>query len=111
MLVFVVLLGNVVVILFSGVFKWLGEKWLGLSGNGEFVKLGVDVDLLKIDCVDEFVSLSFMGVGLLISCVFFIFGVLFLKFMGILGLILMIVSVVVLKVLKVLLEKMELGVY
>jgi malate:Na+ symporter len=111
MLVPAALLGNVVAILSSGILKWIGEKKPHLNGNGVLVKSGDDAELLKNDHIDEPISISLMGAGLMISCAFFILGSLLSPYTGIPGPILMIVSAALMKVFKVIPARMELGAY
>jgi len=111
MLVPAALLGNVVAIVASGVLKWLGERHPHLSGQGFLVKSGADVELLKSGDHQAELDLQLMGMGLLISCAFFILGAVLAQYTGIPGPILMIVSAALLKVLKLIPEQIELGAY
>lgn len=104
------LIGNVVAILSSGLFHWLGEKRPELSGNGSLVRTGGDRALLE-KAHDRPLDLKLMGTGLLLTCTFFILGALLSPVTGIPGPVLMIVSVAVIKVSRLMPASVELGAY
>ncbi|MDB5359464.1 MAG: 2-hydroxycarboxylate transporter family protein [Rhodospirillales bacterium] len=111
MMVPAALLGNVVAIVASGLLGRLGEKRPHYSGDGILVRSGAGRDLLVGTADDAALDLGLMGAGLLLSCGFFILGVLLAPVTGIPGPILMIVCAAILKVTKLIPARMELGAY
>jgi malate:Na+ symporter len=111
MMVPAALLGNVVAIIASGLLNRLGEKRPDYSGDGTLVRSGADRDLLSGSDVEAPIDFGLMGAGLLLSCGFYILGVLLAPVTGIPGPILMIVGAALLKVSKLIPARMELGAY
>jgi malate:Na+ symporter len=111
MMVPAALLGNVVAIVASGLLARLGERRPELSGNGILVRTGSGRDLLEGSDQESAIDYGLMGAGLLLSCGFYILGVLLAPVTGIPGPILMIIGAALLKVSKLIPHRMELGAY
>lgn len=67
-----VALGNAMAIVFGGLLDRLGKKYPRLSGNGKLMDIGEDDLKEKEDFAP--IKLSDYGVGIAISCSFFVFG-------------------------------------
>ncbi|HEX2928000.1 MAG TPA: 2-hydroxycarboxylate transporter family protein [Ruminiclostridium sp.] len=107
------MLGNITAIISSGIMKKIGEKRPEINGNGLLVKTGEDKRLREEQKknFEKPIEFSLMGAGLIMSCIFFIFGSLASKFIGIPGPVIMIFTAVVIKCSKLMPEQMELGAY
>jgi malate:Na+ symporter len=110
MMVPAALLGNVVAIIGSGLLARFGEGRPDINGNGMLMKSGDDNDLAH-KAPDGPIDLALLGVGIMLSCGFFILGGLLAPYTGIPGPILMIICAVILKLTKLLPAQMELGAY
>ncbi len=108
------MLGNVCAVVGAGLLKWIGEKKPEYNGKGILVKTGADSELLAEEkkMSEKPVEFALMGVGILIACVFFIFGGLTTKlFFGIPGPIIMILVAALVKILDIMPPRMEQGAY
>src|SRR3984893_8293029 len=112
MMVPAALLGNVVAIIASGMLKRFGERNPSFSGQGRLVRGGDDLELLgRSKAQDMPIDIGLMGAGLLLSCSFYVLGLLLAPVAGIPGPVLMIICAALLKVSKLIPARMELGAY
>jgi malate:Na+ symporter len=112
MMVPAALLGNVVAIIASGMLRRFGERNPSFSGQGRLVRGGDDLELLgRSKAQDMPIDIGLMGAGLLLSCSFYVLGLLLAPVTGIPGPVLMIICAALLKVSKLIPARMELGAY
>jgi malate:Na+ symporter len=105
------LLGNVVAIIGSGLLNRFGMKYPRFNGEGLLVRSGEDRELLAEQRIEKPIDLKLLGAGLMLSCGFFILGMLLAPITGIPGPIVMIIAAAVVKLTKILPAEMELGAY
>lgn len=105
------LLGNIVAIVCAGLLKRWGDKNPKINGNGLLVRTGEDKELLAQQDEEKPIEFPLMASGLLMACVFFIFGLFLSSFIGIPGPIIMIFSAAIIKALNIMPKRMELGAY
>ncbi|TCO68990.1 2-hydroxycarboxylate transporter family protein [Marinisporobacter balticus] len=102
-------LGNAMAIVVAGLLDKVGKKNSSLSGNGKLMKSQEEVKEEKQ--VEIKLDYALMGIGILISTTFFVWGNILAKFIPIHSYALMIISVAVVKVLGIIPEKYEKGAF
>ncbi|MGF7059355.1 2-hydroxycarboxylate transporter family protein [Brassicibacter mesophilus] len=102
-------LGNAISIVFAGLLDRYGKNKSNLSGNGKLMKSQMN----EPDGKEKNVSIDYkiMGMGLLISTTFFVFGSLLGNYIPLHSYALMIISVAVVKALGLLPKKYEVGAF
>lgn len=103
------LLGNIVAIVCAGLMKRWGDRNPKINGNGLLVRTGEDKELLAQQNAEKPVEFPLMASGLLMACVFFIFGLFLSSFIGIPGPIIMIFAAAIIKALNIMPPRMEQG--
>lgn len=96
-------LGNAVAIVFAGLLNRLGNKVPSLSGNGRLL-VGQDLSEVKED-KDDNISMPSVGIGIVVSCAFFVIGLILSKFVPIHNYALMIIVVAIFKAIGIIPEK------
>ncbi|MCT4619648.1 MAG: 2-hydroxycarboxylate transporter family protein, partial [Marinisporobacter sp.] len=102
-------LGNAMAIVVAGLLDKIGKKRSSLTGNGKLMKSQEAVkeeasEVMKLDY-------KLMGIGILLSTTFFVWGKILGKFIPIHSYALMIISVAIVKVLGIMPEKYEKGAF
>jgi len=102
-------LGNAMAIVVAGLLDKIGQKRKKLTGNGKLMKAQDDIkeeskEVVKLDY-------KLMGIGILLSTTFFIWGKILANFIPIHSYALMIISVAAVKVLGIVPEKYEKGAF
>ncbi|MCT4593435.1 MAG: 2-hydroxycarboxylate transporter family protein [Anaeromicrobium sp.] len=102
-------LGNAMAIVVAGLLDKIGKKRTNLTGNGKLMK---SQDAVKEES-NEVMNLDYklMGIGILLSTTFFVWGKILAKFIPIHSYALMIISVAIVKVLGIMPEKYEKGAF
>ncbi|PAB59626.1 2-hydroxycarboxylate transporter family protein [Anaeromicrobium sediminis] len=102
-------LGNAMAIVVAGLLDKIGKKRTNLTGNGKLMK---SQDAVKEES-NEVIKLDYklMGIGILLSTTFFVWGKVLAKFIPIHSYALMIISVAIVKVLGIMPEKYEKGAF
>ncbi|MCT4661219.1 MAG: 2-hydroxycarboxylate transporter family protein [Tissierellales bacterium] len=102
-------LGNAMAIVVGGLLNKIGQKYTGLTGNG---KLMVNQEVSKAEDKTELkLELPLLGIGLLLSTVFFVWGKVLANYIPLHSYALMIISVAVVKALGILPRKYEMGAF
>jgi CCS family citrate carrier protein len=101
-------LGNAVAIVVAGALNKLGKSKPSLSGEGKLMK---DQEDLKEEQRSVAIDYKLMGIGVLLSTTFFVWGKILAKFIPIHSYALMIISVAVIKALGLMPEKLENGAF
>lgn len=102
-------LGNAISIVFAGLLDRYGKNKSNLSGNGKLMKSQMNEPDGKEK--NESIDYKIMGMGLLISTTFFVFGSLLGNYIPLHSYALMIISVAVVKALGLLPKKYEVGAF
>ncbi|QEK11411.1 2-hydroxycarboxylate transporter family protein [Crassaminicella thermophila] len=102
-------LGNAMAIVVAGLLDRVGKKKVSLTGNGKLMKSqnAIKEEEQKTMKLDY----KLMGIGILLSTTFFVWGKILAKFIPIHAYALMIISVAVVKVLGIIPEKYEKGAF
>ena len=100
-------LGNAAAIVFGGLIDKFGKTRPSLSGNGKLMKN--QEDFIKEKREELPLDVMLMGIGVAVSCTFYVFGSILSKFIPIHTYALMIISVGIVKTLNILPEKYEQG--
>lgn len=98
-------LGNAMAIVLAGLMDRIGKKLPKLSGNGKLMINQEDEPADKLK--DSNISMEGFGVGIVISCGFFVFGMILNRWIPIHNYALMIIAVAIIKALDLLPEKYE----
>ncbi|QXM06544.1 2-hydroxycarboxylate transporter family protein [Crassaminicella indica] len=102
-------LGNATAIVVAGLLDRVGKKKTSLSGNGKLMK---SQKAIKEEAREEMkLDYKLMGIGILLSTTFFVWGKILAKFIPIHSYALMIISVALVKVLGIMPEKYEKGAF
>lgn len=107
-------LGNVMSIVLAGILNKLGKRNKKLTGDGKLMRRQEEELKSESDSGDqkeEKLQYSLLGIGLLLSATFFIFGGILAQFIPIHKYALMIITVAIIKVIGVLPEKYEVASY
>lgn len=102
-------LGNAMAIVVAGLLDKVGKKNKSLTGNGKLMKSQEEVKEEKQ--VEIKLDYRLMGIGILLSTTFFVWGKILAKFIPIHSYALMIISVAIIKVLGIIPEKYEKGAF
>ncbi|CAH2212121.1 2-hydroxycarboxylate transporter family protein [Tepidibacter aestuarii] len=102
-------LGNAMAIVVAGLLDKIGKKRKNLTGHGKLMKSQEDIkeeskEVIKLDY-------KLMGIGILLSTTFFVWGKILAKFIPIHSYALMIISVAIVKVLGIVPQKYEKGAF
>ncbi len=100
-------LGNALAIVFGGLIDKFGKNRPSLSGDGKLMKN--QEDFIKEKRVSLPLDYSLMGIGVAVSCTFYVLGSILSKFIPIHTYALMIISVGIVKATNLLPEKYEQG--
>ncbi|MGL4987507.1 MAG: 2-hydroxycarboxylate transporter family protein [Treponemataceae bacterium] len=98
-------LGNAVAIVLAGLMNRIGKKFPSLSGNGKLLVGQTEGTQSEQEEVN--IDMQGFGIGIVIACGFFVFGLILSKFIPIHNYALMIISVAVIKALDLLPEEYE----
>lgn len=98
-------LGNAMAIVFAGILDRVGQAKKGLTGNGKLMR-GKDSEVSAEEITDA-IEYRNLGVGLLLSTTFFVWGGILAKFIPIHSYALMIISVAIVKALGLLPREYE----
>ncbi|QZY54176.1 2-hydroxycarboxylate transporter family protein [Crassaminicella profunda] len=102
-------LGNAMAIVVAGLLDKVGKKKSSLTGNGKLMK---SQEAVKEEASEEMkLDYKLMGIGILLSTTFFVWGKILGKFIPIHSYALMIISVAIVKVLGIMPEKYEKGAF
>ncbi|MCT4605244.1 MAG: 2-hydroxycarboxylate transporter family protein [Marinisporobacter sp.] len=102
-------LGNAMAIVVAGLLDKIGKKKKSLTGNGKLMK---SQEAVREEASEELkLDYKLMGIGILLSTTFFVWGKILGKFIPIHSYALMIISVAIVKVLGIMPEKYEKGAF
>ncbi|MEW8972939.1 MAG: 2-hydroxycarboxylate transporter family protein [Tissierellaceae bacterium] len=102
-----VALGNAIAIVFAGMLDRIGKGRPSISGEGKLMVGQEEPDTEKEKNIK--ISYEFLGIGLLLSTSFFVWGAVLAKFIPIHSYALMIISVAIIKAIGILPKRYEIG--
>ncbi|MTI66937.1 MAG: 2-hydroxycarboxylate transporter family protein [Firmicutes bacterium] len=104
-------LGNAIAIVVAGALNRIGKSKKNLTGEGKLLKNQENSKEEVEEKVTEEIKYNLLGMGLLFSTTFFVWGKILAKFIPIHSYALMIITVAIVKVLGILPRKYEVGAY
>ena len=102
-------LGNAISIVVAGLLDKIGKKRTDLSGNGTLI-IG-EAEEVKSEEITDGINYTNLGIGLLLSTTFFVWGRILAKFIPIHAYALMIITVAIVKAMGIVPRKYEVGAF